>query len=318
MRLTAVVVTWVGGTLPVACLDALAPQLEPDDELVLVVTRPGAPPVPRAVRVVHTSDASSYAEGVHRGLEGARGAGYLILNDDTRPLPGFVSAVRAGLDQGFVQPRILLDDGSGRLDNAGHRLFGDGFNVGHGRGRPDGPAFDEPGTVGALSGAAFGAPAGAWRALGGFDLTLGPFGEDLDLSLRAVRAGHRLVYAPHARIHHTLGASYGRHGAWKCWQVERNRVRAALRSLPVDHLATLPIRSAGRLVATAAAAALGGQASPVPLAGRVAALAGGVAGWAWAPQALGRRWADSAGWVLDDAAMRAHLRAHTARWEDLL
>jgi GT2 family glycosyltransferase len=46
-----------------------------------------------------------------------------------------------------------------------------------------------------------------WNALGGFDTGFFMYGEEADLCLRAVRAGHRCLICPDARIVHYGGAS---------------------------------------------------------------------------------------------------------------
>src|SRR5699024_3601348 len=49
----------------------------------------------------------------------------------------------------------------------------------------------------------------AWDELGGPDPSLGPYGDGLDLSQRAWRAGYRVVVVPGAVVHHARASYLG-------------------------------------------------------------------------------------------------------------
>ncbi|MCB9762734.1 MAG: glycosyltransferase family 2 protein [Alphaproteobacteria bacterium] len=323
--LTALVVTHRGGALLERCLAALRPQLGASDELLVAVSaRPGEAALEPCARwgaqALQLRDNVGYARAANHGLACSRGRAVLLLNDDTRALPGFVGALRAAAGApGLYQPRILLSDGSGRLDNAGHGLFPDGFNWARGREDDDGAPYDAPGSVGAISGAAMLLTREVLDAVGTFDEDLGAFGEDVDLSLRARRRGFPLCYVPQARIEHDLGATYGRYGAAKVYLVERNRVRAAVRSLPMSAVLTMPawtgLRLAGLGVAAGANRGWSGRVEP---GCRRAALRGIAAGLAHLPDALEKRRRDAPGWQLGEADMWAHLLQHRVRLRDVL
>ncbi len=321
---SAVIVTHRGGDLLGACLDALAPQLHARDELLVVVSaRSGQAdlsPAQGRARVLELGENPGYARAANAGLAQARGDALLVLNDDTRALPGFVPALRlAAREPGLYQPRILLDDGSGRLDNTGHGLFPDGFNWAIGREDHDGPDYDAPRQVGACSGAALGLHRRVYDLVGAFDEDLESYGEDVDLSLRARRQGFPLRYVPDARIAHLLGATYGRYGARKCYLVERNRVRAAVRSLPWTALLTMPAWTGLRVAGLGAAALSGrGWGARVERSAGPAALAGMVSGLAHVPDALAKRSMDASAWAVDEREMWRHLLQHRVRLRDLL
>lgn len=299
--LSAIVVTHLGGALLARCLEALRPQLGPDDELLVVVSNDR--PVDLSA-CAHPAEALvlprnlGFARAANAGLARARGTLLLVLNDDTSAQPGFLEALRAAAQRpGLYQPRILLRDGSGRLDNVGHGLYPDGFNWARGREDHDGAGYDPPGEVGACSGAALLLHRAVLEEVGGFDEDLGSFGEDVDLSLRARRRGFPLVYVPEARVEHALGASWGRYGARKVYLIERNRVRLALRSLPLGAVLTMPGWTGLRLVGLAAARAGGhGWSARVGPEAAGAALLGLAAGLAGAPAALRKRRADAPRW----------------------
>ncbi len=322
--LSVVVVTHRGGELLRACLDALEPQLKPRDEVLVVASaEPGqaelAPALGRA-RLIELGENLGYARAANAGLCRARGDALLVLNDDTRALPGFLPALRlAAQEPGLYQPRILLDDGSGRLDNTGHGLFPDGFNWAIGREDSDGPDYDAPRQVGACSGAALGLHRRVYDQVGAFDEDLESYGEDVDLSLRARRQGFPLRYVPDARIAHLLGATYGRYGARKCYLVERNRIRAAVRSLPWTALMTMPAWTGLRVGGLCAAALSGrGWGARVERSAGPAALAGMISGLAHVPDALSKRSVDAPSWAVHEREMWRHLVQHRVRLRDLL
>ncbi len=313
---SAVVVTYHGGERLLRCLRSLRRQQPRPLEVLVVVANArdvcaeldlelGVP-----VQVVHIGQQLHYGLAANVGAEAARGAWLLILNDDTRLRSGFLQALSQAAERqgpGIYQPRILLADDSGRLDNAGHGLYPDGFNQPRGREQADGPEFDLPGAVAVVSGAAFLVQGAAFRALGGFDSGLQVYGEDVDLSLRALRRGLALRYVPEAKVEHELGASYGRHGLRKVFLVERNRVRAGLRSLPWALLASQPAWTAARWALQGSAALAGrGWGAQLPRGAALAAVAGTLVGWAYLPQALAKRWQDAAFWELGELRMLAH------------
>ncbi|MBK7761526.1 MAG: glycosyltransferase family 2 protein [Deltaproteobacteria bacterium] len=272
--------------------------------------------------MLHLGENVGFAKAANLGLAACARALILLLNDDTAPLPGFIDALRAAAAAArwLYQPRILLSDGSGRLDNTGHGLFPDGFNWARGREDHDSARpMTSPAEVGACSGAALLVHRDVLDAIGPFDEDLEAFGEDVDLSLRARRRGFPLVYVPEARIVHDLGATYGRYTPRKVFLVERNRVRAAIRSLPMSAVLTMPAWTALRLGGLAAASASGrGWSARVESGAKRAALRGLFAGVAAAPDALAKRRADADHWALGEWAMWGHLLKHRVRLRDVL
>ncbi len=321
-----VVVSHQGGDRLQRCLDSLEAQSTLPSEILLVLSRGGGVPMPARLpagcplRLVHCSSDLHYGAAVNRGAARARARWLLVLNDDTVAHPQMVGALLAAAaagGPGLYQPRILLAGSPGQLDNAGHLLFPDGHNQPRGRACSDGPRWDREGSLGAVSGAAFLAPRDLFLELGGFDEDLGAFGEDLDLSLRLVRRGFPLVYVPAAGIEHELGASYGRAGHRKIYLVERNRLRAAARSLPWSALLGAPAWTGLRWSIMATAAAAGrGWGGQLPRGAALAAVAGALAGLRHLPQALRKRSDDARDWERGERAMLGHLWTHRARVRD--
>lgn len=308
----AVVVTHFGGPLLEACVASLRAQTLPFAEIVVVVSRDGPLPVD-APRVLQLGENVGYARAANIGI--AATAGHpLLLNDDTRLEPDGLAALAAAFTgEGVYQPRIQLVGGG--LDNVGHGLFPDGAVWARGRGAPVGPV---PGRPGGFSGAAVLFARETWSRLGGFDPRFGSFGEDVDLSLRMLRRGVPITVVDTAVVHHHLGASFGRVSAEKLRAIERNRVRAAVRSLPASALLTLPAWTLARYGLFQALAWAGrGPGEGVPPEGRAAALQGAWEGAKDAPAWWRERRRDRGEWTRGELAMWRALWEGRARWEDV-
>ena len=320
--ISALIVTWRADGLVRACLASLLAQAEPPERVRVVISHPGrADPsligeiAAAGAEVQVTAREVGYAEAVRQGAAGLPG-GLLILNDDLVFHPGCLPALRAARRRhpgAVLQPRLLLPDG--RMDNGGHGFFPDGAIWARGRGGPGDQPLPPPG---GFSGAAALFPAGLWQEIGGFDNDFDSFCEDVDLSLRLMRRRRPVVYVPAATLTHHLGASYGRADPAKIRRIERNRVRAALRSLPLPLLLAMPITTPARLALTGLLAAAGrGPGRGVSPEGRRAVIAGLWEGLRCAPEAWQKRKADCTSWIASDREVIEAIWSGRARWEDL-
>lgn len=311
--LSVVIVTHRADALLAACVASVLAQ-EPADVVVVVsnTERPVA-----GARALQMGANIGFARAANAGVAATTGD-VLLLNDDTWLHDGCIRSLIAALEGSpaptILQPRILLADGTG-VDNEGHGLFPDGFVWARGRGAADGALGGRPG---GFSGAAVCFSRGAWDALGGFDPRFDSFGEDVDLSLRWMRQGGTITPVPSARVSHHLGATYGRSSPDKLYRIERNRVRAAVRSLPAAALATLPAWTLARLAVFGGLAATGrGPGATVSGTARLAALRGVRDGCLDAPAWWAERQRDSATWRRGEVAMWRALWQTRARWEDV-
>ncbi len=309
--IAVVIVTHRGGVILDTCIKSV--QAESPNDLLVVVSNTTLAVV--GARVLQLGSNVGFARAANAGIAAVQGD-VLLLNDDTVIHPGCINAFQQARlpEPQIYQPRISLVDGSG-LDNEGHGFFPDGFVWARGRGGPD---VSLPRTPGGFSGAAVLFDRRAWDALGGFDPRFDSFGEDVDLSLRWMRRGGRIVPVPSARVSHHLGASYGRADAGKLHRIERNRIRAAVRSLPLGALVTAPFWTAARLGLFAGLSLRGqGPGAAVPASARLAALRGLAAGVADAPAWWGERQRDRPSWKRGELEMWRTLWKTRARWEDV-
>ncbi len=260
---SVVVVNYNGRHFLADCLGALERQALPRHryEILLIdnASRDGSAEYVRAnfpgVRVVEAGGNLGFTGANNLGFRLARGRHIVLLNNDTRPGPGWLAALVAaaqGERVGGVTSRLLFRDEPGVVNSTGLVLYRDGRGGDRHRGEPDGPATRRPAEVFGGSGASLLLTRELLDDVGGFDPDLFMYYEDLDLAWRARLRGWRFVYAPDSVVHHVCGGSTGPASPLLVRQVERNRALVCLRNAPpflaVWAAAGLLLR-AGRLLA---------------------------------------------------------------------
>lgn len=248
-------------TVP-ALLDAVVPQLGPDDELVVVDNASSDGTASRAraharVRVIESPENLGFGAGCHLGAEATAAPLLLFLNPDCLPLDGCLEQLRGAAAAwpawGAWQAAVLLPDGRVNTDGGVVHYLGIGW-----AGDCEQPADvmpREPYEVAFPSGAALVVRRSVWDELGGLDPAYFLYSEDLDLGLRMWLAGHRAGIVPAARVVH--GYEFDK-GSDKWSWLERNRWRTVLSVYPLPLLALLAPALLAAELAIHAAAARGG------------------------------------------------------------
>ena len=227
--ITAVVLTKEGGDYLKNCLDGLQEQSVSVSQIIVVHSFPCTKREKITYR--YTNGYHGYAHAVNAGVHNLDTDYVFVLNDDTVLHRDCVKHLyRQAGKRCIVQPQIRSLDFPETIDNTGHCIFSDGFNIARGRGDSIDTFFEEQLLV--FSGAAFFFHRSALEEIGLLDEDLFSFGEDLDWSLRAIRLGYEIRYVASAIIWHKRGASHSRGGIKKGFWVERNRVCAMIRSWP--------------------------------------------------------------------------------------
>lgn len=209
--------------------------------------------------------------GYNAGVSGGRNAGIryveehlqaeyiLFLDNDTQIEPDavreFVEAAGRDARIGIVAPKAFRKKGDSRLLSAGgmgfHPYTGALWDVAGGD--IDRGQYDQPRDVQAGPGFAFLVRSAVYRNIGLFDETFNPYGwEDVDFSLRAGKAGFRIVYAPKAVVYH----AGGRLGRGIVCHYERSKARNMLyfvrrhTTFPqwICFLCIFPVRAFGRMM----------------------------------------------------------------------
>jgi GT2 family glycosyltransferase len=219
MEVTAIVTT-VGGPWLADQLAALADQIRPPDQLVLVNNGP-AGAVDEVVEAWRTKlpglelveDRSMAVCGHARNVGAARAQhpGLLFLDDDDVVSEGYVAAMAEALDDAeMVAARIDLD----QLNSPG---LASRWGV---------MQHDEPmtyhGFLPWVIGGAFGVRRDTFTQLGGFDTDM-RVGEDTDLCWRAqLDGGARIAFVPGATLSYRLrtrpGPAFRQSRLWASWE----------------------------------------------------------------------------------------------------
>jgi GT2 family glycosyltransferase len=281
------------------CIESIKRQSSPPSRIIVVLTS-DSDFEEAGVEVLRLPANPGYSAAVNQGMNHCRGDDVLLLNDDTVLLEGCIETLRSAAENpGIYQPMLLFASDERRLENAGHWIFPDGFNFARGRGQPAGT--DLPARLPIFSGAAAYLHREVIEKTGPFDEDLYFFGEDVDWSLRSMRLGYGIHYVSEARILHVLGASMGRGGPRKVHLIERNRIQAAIRSLPGLALATMPFWTLVRL-GLMGAGRLGSRGTAVEASRRayLAVFTGQAAGLARLPVAWKKRRKERHRWKCND------------------
>jgi len=240
MLFNVVIITHFGGEALQNCVDSLRRQSQHFDRLLVIVSSEHQVELPDE-ETLHLGENAGYSAAINAAFEELAGP-ILILNDDTI-IPDETLKILAQnyRTDCILQPVIRYIDNPSFIENTGHRLHLDGANKAHSRGRkePQGKNVQRM----CFSGAAFLLPPDIIKAVGQFDTKLSPFGEDLDYSLRSIRAGFSIVVVPDAIVYHQLGGSFGRYSREKVQWVESHRIQAKFRSLPWFCIALSPLSS---------------------------------------------------------------------------
>jgi GT2 family glycosyltransferase len=242
--LSVLIVAWnsreeLGRTLP-----ALLPELDVDDELIVVDNDSGdgtaeaVAALAPAARVLCSGRNAGFAGGCNLGAAEARGELLVILNPDAAPMPGFGEAIRRPWVEGrrwAAWQALVADQGATAINSAGNPVHFTGIVWAGGHGRPieEAPPAEE---VPALSGACLAIPRRTWEESGGFPERFFLYHEDVDLSLRLRLAGGALGIEPAAVVDHDYEFGAREH-KWR-W-LERNRWAFLIRVYPVSLLALL-------------------------------------------------------------------------------
>lgn len=199
-------------TLAVRGLDSLAAGLDGLEVETVVVANGTSVEARQALEerqdivLVRSRCNLGFGGGNNLAARVSRGRYLLLLNDDSRVEPDFISRLVATMETdssiGAVGGRILSEDGS--LQEAGSVLWSDGWAAHVGLGLPPGDkAFSYVRDVDYTSANGLLVRRTAWDAVGGLDEHYFPaYYEDVDFCMALRRSGLRVVYEPRARLHH--------------------------------------------------------------------------------------------------------------------
>ena len=237
-RASVIVLSWNGEQYLPSCLAALAAQIGPDDELIVVDNGSTDDSVSlvrtqfRGATLIENGRNLGFAGGANVGLQAARGACLLLVNQDVVVGAGWLDGILAVLGQaevGVTGCKLLYPDG--RIQHAGGVLrYPLALPDHHGYRQRDRGQCDQQREVDYVTGAAMGVPRRVLDDVGAFDEGFHPaFYEEVDLCARARAAGYQIVYAPQAVATHHETTSVLREGADYHRWMARGRLRYVLK-----------------------------------------------------------------------------------------
>ena len=265
--ISIIVVTWNGRHYLDDCLGAIASQEGVSAETILVdnASTDGTREYVLAkfpwVRIVSLPENRGFAGGNNAGAREATGSYLAFLNNDTRADPGWLKALRAGVDLearvALTTSRIVYMHDPETLDSAGDGLLRCGGAFKRHHGAPAGVASESQEVFG-VCGAACLMPKAVFDELGGFDEDFFASHEDVDLSYRARLRGYRCRYVATAVVRHHGSGTLGTISPSAVFHGQRNMEWTYLKNTPASLLLrTLPGHVLYNLAAAAHFARLG-------------------------------------------------------------
>lgn len=215
-KASVAVVSWNGRRHLETCLPALRDQLDPGVPYEVLVLDNGSSDGTEEwvrlhhpeVRLVRSAANVGFCGGNNRLMAAAEGDAVALLNNDTRPEPGWlaalVDALSAAPDDVAAVSGKIVDWTGERLDFARGVLTFDGHAFQQDYGRPL-AAARVPAAGSELLFACGGnmiVRRESFRAAGGFDEDYFAYLEDVDLGWRLWLGGERVLFTPEAVVHH--------------------------------------------------------------------------------------------------------------------
>jgi GT2 family glycosyltransferase len=240
-----VIVTWNGRHFLEPCLSAVEGQQGVTFETIVVDngSEDGSAEFVRehfpSVRVIALRRNLGFAGGNNAGAATARGRYVAFLNNDTVAEPGWLTALRAGIDEqaGFAlaTSRIVYMHDPSIIDSAGDSVlrWGGAFKRHHGASATVASQSEE---VFGVCGAACLMPRTVFDELGGFDEDFFASHEDVDLSYRAQLRGYRCRYVADAVVRHHGSATMGKVSEFAVFHGQRNLEWTYFKNAPTSVL----------------------------------------------------------------------------------
>lgn len=250
MKVSVLIVSWNGRHHLETCLPALQDQDDPRVDWEILVLDNGSSDGTAAwvrrehphVRLVESPVNLGFCRGNERLVEEARGEWLALLNNDTRPEPGWLRALVDAMDGSpadvaAVSGKIVdweaerLDFGRGVMTFDGHA-----FQLDFRRPLETARVPAEGEELPFACGGNLLVRKSSFLEAGGFDEDYFAYLEDVDLGWRLWAGGERIVHAPDAVVRHRSGATSDLLGAFhRGFLFERNAWLTAYKNYDAEH-----------------------------------------------------------------------------------
>lgn len=181
------------------------------------------------VKLIKNGHNDGFAKGSNIGIKAAIGEYIVLLNNDTKPEPDWLSElinVAVKKKAGAVVSKLMFDKKRGIINNAGGFLQYDKTwpVIEQGINEKDEGQFEEIQEITAFCGASVLLNRKMLEQIGLFDENFFMYFEDTDLSWRGQRQGWKYYLAPKSIVYHVHAGSSGEGSPIFNYYVSRNRI----------------------------------------------------------------------------------------------
>lgn len=251
-----IIVNWNGGNVFANCLKSLAKIDYPNWELIIIDngSTDNSEKLAELIKLpskkyqfIKNHQNVGFAPANNQAVKVARGRYVLLLNNDTKVEPDFltllVNRMEEDISIGVIQPKIFLMEKPGYLDNAGSFFTKIGFLHHWGFMQKDGPEFDKESEIFSAKGACMLVRKSVVDEIGLFDADFFSYFEESDFCWRVWLSGYKVLFFPKARIYHKLGFTIRRLDVLNLnYHYYKNRICSLIKNIETGNL--LPIATA--------------------------------------------------------------------------
>lgn len=242
---TIIIPNYNGYTFLSDCLEALMPQV--DERVHVLVVDNGSTDESveflkhyKGIKTCFLPENTGFCGAVNAGILASNTKYVILLNNDTKVIPGYVNALIEAMEQDerifSGSARMLMMHEPESIDDAGDEYCALGWAFARGKGKKS-SLYEEPTEVFAACGGASIYRREVFDQIGLFDDHHFAYLEDIDIGYRARIYGYRNVYVPQAKVlHFGSGFSGSRHNAFKVKLSSRNSVYLPWKNMPLPQL----------------------------------------------------------------------------------
>ena len=247
-KVTVIIPNYNGEKYIEVCLESLFAQISQHVKFEVIVVDNGSKDAsckiiqekyPK-VQLIQLEENTGFCNAVNVGIEQSNSAFVILLNNDTKVLPGFVEALTKTIEEEpklfAVSSQMLMWDRTDLIDDAGdqYNVFGWAYSRGKGK---SATRYEKPATVFAACGGAAIYRKSILEEIGLFDNNHFAYLEDIDICYRARIYGYSNCYEPKAKVLHAGSASTGsRYNEFKTKMAAKNSIYMIWKNMPILQL----------------------------------------------------------------------------------
>ena len=191
-------------------------------------------------RIFFLNKNTGFSHAANLGAKKSSGEYLFFLNQDTevesRVITNLLKAAHERKDAGLFGAKMKYANHPELINSFGHTMNRIGFAWDYGIGEVDGEKFNKEKEATGVCGGALFIKRDLFLQLGGFDERFFMYGEDVDLGLRVIDAGYKVVAVPDAIVLHYKNLFSGNVRHFE-YLDQKNRWRIVLKNFPQGLLA---------------------------------------------------------------------------------